>query len=328
MPDLLNTSDVPLAPNAKTSETVLPDWYTNYAMQVLSNQQAVAANPYAVYPGPRIAGFTPDQESGFEAARGAAGSFQPGLDAAGGVIGALAANPNPAASAANPWLSRAGVTSASQVPQYMDPYQDFVVDRIGELGNRNLKENLLPAIGDQFVSAGGYGGSRQAEEIGKAVRNTQEGISAAQGQALSAGYQGALGAAGTDLSRFGALGQTAGGLAGQDVNSGVTVGGALSNLGAQQQQLGLAGAGALTGIGQQQQQLGQANLDTGYQDFLRQQGWDQSKIDNLVKTLGGVSPAVPKSILEQGYGPVSGNTSQSPSTAQAIASALGALLLG
>lgn len=326
MPDLLNTSDVPLAPSAKTSETVLPDWYTNYAMQVLSNQQATSGVPYSPYAAPRIADFTPDQQAGFDATRAAAGSFAGPLSAATSTVGALAQSPTPS-SAASPWLNRSGVTSASQVGQYMSPYTDFVVNRIGELGNRNLTENILPAIGDQFISAGGYGGSRQAEAIGRGIRDTQEGISAAQAQALEQGYGGALGAANTDLSRFGALAQTAGGLAGQDVNSGIQIGGALSDLAGRTQSLGLTGAGALQQVGQQQQQLGQQNLDVGYQDYLRQQGWDQTRIDNLVKTLGGVAPAVPKSILESGYGPVSQQGSQSPSTAQAIASALGALLL-
>src|SRR5687767_9105760 len=103
MPDLLNTSNVPLAPSAKTSETVLPDWYTNYAMSILSNQSAVAANPYTPYSSPRIAGFTPDQEAGFEATRSAAGSFQPWLEQAGATVGALQPN---ASETARPWLER------------------------------------------------------------------------------------------------------------------------------------------------------------------------------------------------------------------------------
>ena len=41
--------------NASTTQTVLPDWYTNYAMGILSNQQATSAVPYAPYQAPRIA---------------------------------------------------------------------------------------------------------------------------------------------------------------------------------------------------------------------------------------------------------------------------------
>lgn len=325
MPDLLNTSDVPLAPTARTTETVLPDWYTNYAMQVLSNQQATSANPYTAYPAPRVADFTPDQQAGFEAARAAAGSFAGPLQQATQTVGALQGI-SPSAEG-SPWLERSGATSASAVPEYMSPYSDFVVNRIGELGNRNLTEKLLPAIGDQFVSAGGYGGSRQAEAIGRAVRDTQEGISAAQGEYLDKGYQGALQAAGTDLSRFGTNATTAGALAESDVRSGVTAGNALAALGGQAQSMGLAGAGALQQVGAAQQELGQKNLDVGYADFLRQQGWDQQQIDNLTKTLTGVAPAVPKSVLEQSYGPAPSGTTQSPNTAQAIASLIGSFLL-
>lgn len=326
MADLLNTSNVPLAPSASTTETVLPDWYTNYAMQILSNQQATSANPYTTYGSPRVADFVPDQQAAFEAARGAAGAYQPGLAAATGTVNQTAAGPT-SGMVAQPWLNRAGGTAPSVVGQYMDPYQNFVVDRIGELGQRNLTERLLPAIGDQFVGSGGYGGTRQAEEIGRAVRDTQAGISAEQNRALSAGYQGALGAAQTDLSRFGSLGQTAGGFRAQDVSSGLAMGQAQGALAGQAQAMGLSGAGALQGIGQQQQALGQQNLDVGYQDFLRQQGYDQQQINAMTGTLQGVQPAVPRSQLQHGYGPVPQVGEGKTSTAGAIAAALGAYLL-
>jgi hypothetical protein len=42
----------------------------------------------------------------------------------------------------------------------MNPYNDAVTNRIGELGTRNLTENLLPAIEGRYIQAGqlGYGG--------------------------------------------------------------------------------------------------------------------------------------------------------------------------
>lgn len=278
---LSGDTNTPMAPNASTTETVLPDWYTNYAMGVLSNQQALSATPYATYQGPRVAGMTPLQEQAAQQTGQAATSYQPGLDAAtaatqgalgrssygaaqpylgaaGALSGTAAANPYFAAAtgtsgmsaaspflgqaaagygasanplgmnAASPYLNAAGQSSVSNIQQYMNPYMDAVVDRIGVLGNRNLQENLLPQISDQFVGAGGYGGTRQAESIGKAVRETQQGISAAQAQALADGYGTAVTTASGDLNRQGALAQTAG------------------NLGVQQQQ---ALANAAQGIG-------------------------------------------------------------------------------
>jgi hypothetical protein len=45
-----------------TKQQVLPEWYTNYAMDILSGQQAIANRPYATAPMPRVAGFTPTQQ--------------------------------------------------------------------------------------------------------------------------------------------------------------------------------------------------------------------------------------------------------------------------
>jgi hypothetical protein len=38
---------------AVQSQTVLPEWYTNYAMELLANQQALAARPFPTAPMPR-----------------------------------------------------------------------------------------------------------------------------------------------------------------------------------------------------------------------------------------------------------------------------------
>lgn len=324
MADLLNSSDVPLAPNASTTQTVLPDWYTNYAMGILSQQQAQSATPYPTYTGPRVADFTPDQQAGFEATRAAAGSYAPALTAAGGAL-TTAAGITPS-SGAQGYLSASGQTAPSVVGGYLNHYISNVTDEIARLGNQNLTRNILPGIGDQFVGAGGYGGSRQAEAIGNAIERTQQDITGAQGTALAQGYQGALGAAQTDLARQGALATTAGDLGGLDVNAKLASGAALQSLGTSTQGLGLQGAGALTAAGGAQQGLDQQNLDIAYQDFLRQQGYDQTQIDALTKTLQGVAPAVPKGVLEQGYGAAPSGTTNSPSTLQTIANVVGSLL--
>ena len=65
-----------------TSQTVLPDWYTNYAMQLLSNQQAQMATPYQAYQGPRVAEFSPAQQQAFAATGQAANAYQPMLSSA------------------------------------------------------------------------------------------------------------------------------------------------------------------------------------------------------------------------------------------------------
>jgi len=60
-----------------TKQTVLPDWYSNYAMDILSGQSAIANRPYVTAPMPRVAGFTPTQQQPFEQTATAATAYQP-----------------------------------------------------------------------------------------------------------------------------------------------------------------------------------------------------------------------------------------------------------
>jgi hypothetical protein len=327
----LMNSSVPLAPSGSTTQTVLPEWYTNYAQDILSRQTAVANTPYPTYQGPRVADFTGDQQAGFGMARGAAtagqgalntaigatqgalgrsslgaaqpylsgaasmsggqsaapyleqgagmygqvgqsnsvGAAQPFFGQAAGMSGVGAATPNLQQGAnlysqstqnlgmqsAQPFLNAAGGSTVGNINTYMNPYQEQVVNRIGQLGQRALRENILPEISDRFIGAGSFGGSRQAEAVGRAVRDASEGISAQQSAALQAGYGQAAGLSAADLARQAQLASTAGQLgtaqqgALQAAGTGMAnIGTSLGNLTADQQR-------ALTTLGTSTGQL-------------------------------------------------------------------------
>jgi hypothetical protein len=323
MTDLL-TSNVPLGASAKTTETVLPDWYTSYAQQLLANQQAVSNTPYTTYQGPRVAGFTPEQQQAFTQTAQAAQAYQPGLQQATQVA-QQAATMSPL-TVAQPYLTQAAAPATANVAQYMNPYMDQVVNRVGELGARTLREQLLPQIGEQFIKAGGYGGSRQAEAIGRSLRDVAESTQAKQAELLASGYGGALSASQADLARAGQLAATAGQIGATNVSAQQTSAEQLAKLAAAQQSLGLTGAGALQNVGTAQQALNQQNLDVGYQDFLRQQGYDQTQINAMLNTLGGVATAVPKATMETGYAPVSSSDlTKTTNSAQDLANLLATL---
>ena len=394
-----------------TKQQVLPEWYTNYAMDILSGQQAIANRPYATAPMPRVAGFTPTQQQGFDMTGTAATAYQPMLNAATaatqsamGMPGSLATsqpyfnqamnlNGVTAATpglqqgaqftaqsadalgmnAAQPYLSAAGQSSVANIGQYMNPYNDAVTNRIGELGARNLSENLLPQIEGRYIQAGqlGYGGrdgmgtpSGMMTDTARALRDVNADILAQQTAALQSGYTQAAGLAGTDLARQSQLAQTAGGLgtqqqgalaqagqqmanigqtygtltgaqqraltdigsnvgafAGQDITRTLQGAQQLAGLGEDAQRLGLTGAGALGNVGALQQQQGQKNLDVAYSDFLRQQGYEQEQINNLLKTFQGTASGVPSANIEYGVSPSSVKQEYS-STGKDIASAL------
>jgi hypothetical protein len=262
----------------------------------------------------------------------------------------------------------------------MNPYTEQVINRIGELGSRNLSENILPQIEGRYIQAGqlGYGGRRgmgtpsgMMTDTSRAVRDINADILAQQTAALQSGYTQAAGLSAADLARQGQLASTAGNLAQgqqqalstigqQQANIGAQMGnltagqqsallaaagqqagigtqsgnlaqtqqqqqlaasGALSGLGAQAQSLGLTGAGALGGVGALEQQQGQKNLDVAYGDFLRQQGYPQEQINNMMKTFQGVASGVPSATQEYGISP-SGVKQEYSSTGKDIASAL------
>jgi hypothetical protein len=306
-----------------TTTASLPDWYTNYGQQLIANQQALSAQPYNPAFGKQVAGFTPAQQAAFGQTAIGATSFVPGLEqAAQTTQGALQQS---ALGAAQPYLSTAAQTVPQNISQYMDPYTQQVVQNIGTTGIRTLTEGLLPQIQDQMVAAGQFGGSRQAEIMGRAIRDAITGISQQQAAALQSGYTQAQTAAQADLARQAQLAGTAGGLAAGDISSQLT--------GAQQQALQakqlqdqtLTGATALGNIGTQQQGVAQSALDAAQANALAQQQYNQQQINAGLATLQGVKGATPTTTTAAGVVPMSQYNPTGVSDAAAVASGLSSL---
>jgi len=189
------------------------------------------------------------------------GAAQPYITGAMGALG-QATNVNVPGSA-QPYLNTAGQligqSAQSAVPginQYMNPYNEAVVSRVGQLAGRNLQENLLPRIGAEFTGMGQSGSDRAREFAARAVRDTQESALAQQSGLLSQGYGQALTAAQADLARQGQLAATSGQLG--NVMGGLTA----------DQQRAFLQSGATQG------QLGQTmgNLTASQQNALLQAG--------------------------------------------------------
>lgn len=218
-----------------------------------------------------------------EATSGAAAA-QPFLGQAAGMSGVTAAQPSlqqgagyttgalntSGLSAAQPYLAQAG-QSAADVSAYMNPYTQQVVNRIGELGTRALREQVLPGISDRMVAAGQFGGTRQAELTGRAIRDAVEGITAQQSAALQSGYGQAQQAAQADLARQAQLATTAGGLGTAQQQALLSAGQQMADIGQTYGNLTQAQQAALTNIGQttgnltqaQQQMLATLGMNAG-----------------------------------------------------------------
>ena len=200
--------------------------------------------------------------SGFDAAsRGlkmsgglqASGAASPYINQAG--ITTAEALSDRAINAANPYLQQASRSSVSDVDQYMNPYQTNVLDAIAQQGERNLTENLLPAVSDSFIKAGQFGSRNMGEFGSRALRDTQESILKEQAPLLQQGYAQALQASAADKSRQGTLAGTAGSVAGADLSRVMQGGNQYANIGQTAGQLRTQDANRQFQIAQEQGRL-------------------------------------------------------------------------
>lgn len=280
----------------------IPQFMSDYTQGLIARANAIAAEPYQQYGGPRVAGFTPDTQNAFNMTRQAAGSYMGPLAQALGLTEQAAAPGSSGLAQAQPYLSQAGQSfGASQAQQYMDPYVQNVIDRAKLEANRNYNENILPTLDNKFTAAGQYGSSAMAREANRAARDVTEGLQSQANAALSGAYTQAGNQFNTDQARQLAVGQTTGQLAGQQQGALLQAGQQLGALGTAQQALGLQGAAAMDTIGQQQQTQNQRNLDTAYQDFLNQTQYPRQTIDWMSSVIRGL-PA-PESTTSTKTGP-------------------------
>ncbi len=155
--------------------------------------------------------------------------------------------------AAQPYLSEAAQRFPGAVAEYMNPYISGVVERIGDIGARQLREKYLPEVGREFIQAGQFGpgpGSTRMGEFGaRALRDVQETILGEQSKALQAGYGQAADIFARDVDRAAALAGTVGKLSADDYARLLESGSKVAEIGARAGQLTAEDAQRLTEIG-------------------------------------------------------------------------------
>jgi hypothetical protein len=268
------------------SATDTPAWYSDYTQGLIAKANAIAAEPYQRYGQPRLASATPFQKYAYEQTPDVAMSYKPALDQAMGMT--QQSGQASALSQASPYIQAASARTPDMIGSYMNPYTSSVVDRIGDLSQRQLSENIIPTIQSQFIGGGSFGGSRSGEALGRSMRDLQESTLAQQAQTLERGYTQAGQQAAADQARMAQLGQLTGAISTQDLSRQLQAGEQLARQGALQQSLGLTGLGAIEGVGQQMQNQQQRSLDLAYQDFLGQRDYDREQIAFLNNAIRGL----------------------------------------
>jgi len=233
-----------------------------------------------------------------------------------------------------PYLTEAKKASYTDIAKYMSPYQTGVMDVIAKQGARNLSENLLPAVSDQFIRAGQFGGNRMGEFGSRALRDTQESVLNQQAQLANQGYGQALGASQADLARQAQLAGTVGSIYGADLSRLLQGGAQYGNLGQTAAQITSGQMQNLTNVGQAQTAAGQAQQQFGMgaaqasqaaqaQDAARQLQ-AAGQISNIGQNIGGLTQAQQQLVLSGGQA-LSGAQQQAVSQGLSAAGQYGTL---
>ncbi len=357
---LFNGSPPPSVTTNSTSTQQLPAYFADYQRAILNKANALAGMDYPAWSGQRFAGLnswdTTAQQGVTDNAYNGVSNVQGALGNLGDAFGAYQA-PNQqgqaltgqAANTAQGFAdigqnyansvgtigqapTYAGLDNVGQSAQlfnqgdfnqFMNPYNEQVTNRIAQLGERNLQENLLPHVNDAFIGGGMFGSGRNADFTGRAVRDANESILGQQAQTLQSGFQNSMqnyqAGQGRQLAAGQAQGQLGNQLAGQQMNAGQLMGAVGSNLtgaqlqaGAQMgtlgnqattqatglanatgalgqlsQSMGLAGAAANQTQGDLLRGLNQQNLDFLYNQFQDQAYYPQKQTQFMNSILTG-----------------------------------------
>lgn len=248
------------------------------------------------------------------------GAVNPNVDAANanqldamGFSGRMDDVSNPFYTQAHSLYSSNSSFNRPGLDQFLNPYTQSAADATVQGINRNLTENLLPAVNSTFTGNGQFGSTRNAEFINRALRDTQ----AETAKALASANYGAYNTANQQYADWANRGLTAGqnltnlGTSQANILNQQT-GNALTNAGIDDSQASLfaslypnlantqsnisstgyntslGGLNAMTAAANAQQQQQQQGLTTSYQDWLTRQQFPISALGGLGQAAGNI----------------------------------------
>ena len=276
-----------MAVTQTVTETKLPQWLVDAYTKNLERGYTATSGDYQPYTaGPRIAGFSPQEQQAYQMTSQNVGNYQPYLQAAGNYIGGATQS-----------FTDPGVAS-----QFMNPYTENVVSGIGAAAGRNLYENLLPQVNRTFVGGGTFGGSRSAEFTARAVRDANAAALSAQNEALQKGYESGMGQFNTEAGRYLTAAERA-----QSLGQGV-------------QSMAGTDTAALEAAGASQRGMDQRSLDLLREDFEAQRDYDYTQARRFSEFTG--TPSASGAGIRYETAPGANKTAQ---TLGAVATGIGAL---
>jgi len=251
------------APPSHTTSTVtqqtIPDWLKGPTLDVVGQAQALAAQDYTPYTAQRIAGTTGAQQ---EARQGAANLQTPEQysQAQQTMQSGLGYRPE--------------MFGAAQAQQYMNPYQQNVIDNaVRRAQQEGARQSALAGL--QAAKMGGTSGSANAIMQAGIAQRLPETIGDITAQGMANAYANAQQQFERDrTARY----------QGETFRQGV--GKNLADLGSTLQRSDLERLSAMERAGSADQRQRQLELDTAYQSFLQQRDWEREQLKFLSDIVG------------------------------------------
>ncbi len=265
--------------STKSESTQMDPDFRAASLDLLARGRAVADQPYQGYTGQTVAGFSPTQTQGYEAAK----RFATGNVGAESLQGAKTA------------ATTALGFSPANIEQYLNPYTQNVIDTTMSDLERQRKI-AQQGTADKAVAAHAFGGDRFGLAEAETNRAAFDTMAKTAAQLHSQGYDTAT--------------QTAMGVA----NLGLTAGDRLAALSDQERQQALQSSSTLETVGAAEQAQQQRELDDLYKRFQEEQQYPAAQTNyfaNIFKAApssGGVTTqtSTPSTMAQIGQGISSG----------------------
>jgi len=234
----------------------IPDELKPFYKDILGKSQALynesVARGFEPYTGPSLAEFTPEQQQAFTGLAGLQGGTAPVFQEAMQMT-----------------RDAAAPITTEQIEEYMNPYQQAVVDIEKREAQKQYESQVVPQLAAKAAMAQPFGGSRQAILEGMAADTQQRLLGDIQAKGSAQAYQDAVNLINNQRT---ASGQAAGQLATMAPNQFKTQ---------------LAEFGALQGVGEEKQKLAQQALNEAYGQYLKEQEYPYQQLGRYQSVVTG-----------------------------------------
>jgi len=227
--------------------TAFPAELAPYYKDILSKSQALyedrTAEGYQPYQGPTMAEFTPEQQQAFTGIAGLAGQQAPKF-----------------AEAEQLTRQAAAPIATADIEQFMNPYQQAVVDIEKREAQKQFEQKTLPSIRAAQVAQGSFGGTRGTLLEAQTLAEQDRLLSDIQSRGSQQAFNQALQQAQAQRAREGQAGAQ------------------LATMAPQAFKAQLGELGAVQTVGEEKQRQAQTALNEAYKQFIEERQFPQQSL--------------------------------------------------